>query len=116
MTDSSVQWCEHCGHFAQLDHHVCPPAWQVWQPDAGQARSDGITVYADSAAEAAEEWARQRDEGASPFSSKLRGGDCAVDICVAQLGSPAVQRLRVTGETVPRYYVAKLEQEAGGEE
>ena len=100
----TIEWCETCGE-VMWESHVCPPAWDVWDPEEGDRAEWGSPWHAIDAETAAERWAEGEDGGGD--YSIVGGAD--VVVCVAKVGSDEVKRFNVSGEVVPEYSAEVIE-------
>lgn len=78
--------------------------YRVWQPDAGQSESDGVSVTARDAKTAVEEWADHDDYKSLEFH--IVGGQPA-NVMVKDIDRGKINEWIVSGESV-RVYTAKL--------
>jgi len=98
-------FCDICGKFKYLTiPHKCPPKWQVCEYDEEDV--EFVDVYADTAEEAAKEFAADYDRRNGDFD--IANGD-DVKIKVQSVGGDRSYWL-VSGESIPEYY-AKEEHE-----
>ena len=74
MTDIKHDWdrCPICKGYGWMNHHKCPPMWQVVPLDELPHTHDDLEywseVYAASAREAAEKYVERNDRGSAEFS------------------------------------------------
>lgn len=91
--------CGICGQYGYVNHHKCPPAWEVNIPD--YHGDEWVKQYADSAAEVAIKMAEKYDSDDCDFEL-LDGGE--VEILVRKPGRTNFKRYLCTGESIPIYY------------
>lgn len=80
---------------------VSGTAFQVWCPERGQEKGDGMLIRAHSAESAAVKWA-ERDDAESADYLIVRGNDATVLVAEDRDGAPE-QRFTVSGESCPVY-------------
>jgi hypothetical protein len=84
--------------------HTCPPRWLVWN-EVQDTEADACSIYARSAAEAAERWAENfdRDGTGYPIMAGMK-----VVLHVRKDPDGFLQRFKVTGEAEPVYTAEEL--------
>ena len=97
------EWCAEClGSHAQDNHF---PAFRVWCPEQDE-ESDARSVSALDAESAAERWADENDHNMD--YAILRGSPCEVSV---RAPDGTLTRYEMTGESVPQYRAALIEDE-----
>jgi hypothetical protein len=106
---SELKTCPECGVLdffgGRFTSHRCRPLWECRDEDADE--DDWRQVRASDSEDAAEDYAQNYDSNGD--YQIIAGGTIVVLVRKVGAEAKSIERFRVNGETVPRYYAEKLE-------
>jgi len=98
-------YCKTCDtYMLPSRNHVCPPKWEVSDPEYG---GGWTTIYALNASQAAEEFCKQDDVASADYTYVRNGG--ADKILVRPFGSEEIEEFQVCAESVPEYSARRIQ-------
>lgn len=100
-------WCKVCDEYSWSGLHECPPCWEValvedypnWQPD-------WVPIFAYDPEQAAERFAKQYDCESAEYAIVSSGESGEWYVLVKK--DNKIHKIRVWGESAPRYYANEI--------